>query len=67
MVKVYHALKKYESAMILQVHDELIIETAPGEEEEVGRLLKESMENAVELSVKLVADLGTGLSWYDLK
>ena len=67
MVKVYRALKNYESAMILQVHDELIIETAAGEEEAVSDLLRESMENAVELSVKLVADLGTGSNWFELK
>ena len=53
--------------MILQVHDELIIETAAGEEEAVSDLLRESMENAVELSVKLVADLGTGSNWFELK
>ena len=67
MVKVFRALKEYESRLILQVHDELIIETAQGEEEAIEKLLKDCMENAVTLSVKLVADLGRGSSWFELK
>ena len=67
MVRVYKALEGMESRLILQVHDELIIETAPGEEEKVAGILRECMENAIELKVKLVADLNTGSNWYELK
>ena len=67
MVKVYKALEGLKSRLILQEHDELIIETAAGEEAQVEKLLKDCMENAVKLSVDLVADLGRGASWYDLK
>ncbi len=67
MVKVFKDLEGLKSRLILQVHDELIIETAAGEEAQVEKLLKDCMENAVKLSVDLVADLGRGASWYDLK
>ena len=67
MISVYKALEGMKSKLILQVHDELIIETAAGEEEQVQKILKDCMEGAVKLSVKLVADLGTGSNWYELK
>ncbi len=69
MVKVYDELKKRElkSSLILQVHDELIIETHKDELEEVKTLLKDLMENAVKLSVPLKVDMETGESWYETK
>lgn len=69
MVKVYDELKdrKLKSRLILQVHDELIIETYKDELEEVKKLLKDIMENAVKLSVPLKVDMKTGESWYDTK
>ena len=67
MVKAYEALKPLKSRLILQVHDELIIETDASEKEQVKRLLAESMENAVNLSVKLAVDFEEGSNWYELK
>ena len=67
MVKVHEALKPFESELVLQVHDELIIETKKSELDTVKKLLTESMENAIKLSVKLAVDLEEGSNWYELK
>ncbi len=69
MVHVYRRLKeeKLKSKLILQVHDELIIEAYRDEVEQVKRILKEEMEHACSLSVPLVVDMNTGKSWYDTK
>ena len=53
--------------LILQVHDELIIEAPDGELDEIKKLLTRNMESAMSLSVKLAADVNTGHTWYDLK
>lgn len=57
----------YKAKMIMQVHDELIIDTPPHEVQEVCALLKECMENVVKLDVKLEADVGVGDNWLDAK
>ena len=69
MVKVYDRLKaeKLKARLILQVHDELIIETPENELDKVRQILKYEMENAIKLSVPLVADTAYGKSWYDAK
>ena len=69
MIKVFQALKEQglKSCLILQVHDELIINTYPDEQEIVEKLLTENMGTAYELAVKLKADLNEGNSWYELK
>lgn len=69
MVQVYRRLKeeKLKSRLILQVHDELIVETTLDEVEQVQHLLKEEMENACKLSVPLDVDMNVGKSWYDTK
>ena len=69
MIKVSRRLKeeKLRSRLILQVHDELIIEAPKDEAEHVSKLLTECMESAVKLSVPLVAETKTGHSWYDTK
>lgn len=69
MVNVYKELKKrkLKSRLILQVHDELIIETYKDEVEEINVLLKELMESAIPLNVPLKVDMETGDSWYDTK
>jgi len=75
MLKVYHALKdnNMKSKLILQVHDELIIDTDPSEIEEVKVLLRENMEQAAsgilkeEFKVPLKVDMNEGGSWYDTK
>ena len=69
MIGVNGELKKrnMKSRLILQVHDELLIEADEPEEEEVKAILKEQMEHAAELSVPLIADMHTGYSWYEAK
>jgi DNA polymerase-1 len=69
MIEVSRRLKreKLKSKLILQVHDELIIEVVKEEKDRVETLLCESMENAVSLKVKLAVALNTGDNWYDLK
>lgn len=69
MIKVYRRLKKekLESKLILQVHDELIIETPESEKIYVSELLKECMENIMDLEVKFTVGLNTGYNWYELK
>lgn len=57
----------YDARLIMQVHDELIIEAAESCSEEVKKLLKDEMENVMELPVKLVADVGVGKTWFDAK
>ena len=69
MIKVFKALEEAypQSRMILQVHDELIIQARKEDSEGVGRLLKECMESAADLKVKLIAEENTADNWYDLK
>lgn len=69
MVRVFHALKEQcpESRMVMQVHDELIVEAKDSERERVAAILKEEMENAAKLLVPLVADVKSGKSWYETK
>ena len=69
MIRVWKRLKdeKLESKLILQVHDELLIETAKDEIEEVKLILEEEMCNAAELSVTLEIDMHTGENWYEAK
>ena len=69
MIGVYRELKEHfpQSRLILQVHDELIIDCRNEDLEEVKKLLVRCMESAMNLQVKLAAELNTGYSWYDLK
>lgn len=69
MVNVYNRLKKenLKSRLILQVHDELIIEAIEEEVEFVKEILKQEMENAINLNVPLTVDLSEGNSWYEAK
>lgn len=69
MIKVHNRLKaeNLNARLILQVHDELIVE-APGDEaERAARIVKEEMERAAPLSVPLTADVNIGDTWYDAK
>ena len=52
-----------KSRVLLQVHDELVLEVTQDEAEQVGKLVKETMEQAVKLQVPLVADVATGTNW----
>jgi DNA polymerase-1 len=57
----------YKSQMLLQVHDELIFEVPEDEVEKMKKLVREKMENAVDLKVPLKVDMGIGSNWYELK
>ena len=69
MIRVWENLHKenLKSRLILQVHDELLIETYAGEEEQVRQILTEQMQQAANLSVTLEIDLHTGDNWYEAK
>lgn len=69
MVNVYRRLRdeKLEAKLVLQVHDELIVETPAHEAERVSALLREEMENAAKLAVPLLADVHTGKTWLEAK
>ncbi|MDK0696323.1 DNA polymerase I [Clostridium perfringens] len=69
MVNVYNKLKELNlnSKLILQVHDELIINVVKGELDIVKKILKEEMENTIKLSVPLDVDVNVGEDWYRLK
>lgn len=67
MNKTFAALKGMKSKLVLQIHDELIVEADESEVDEVKRLLKDCMENAVELSVPLTVDVGEGKNWLECK
>ena len=69
MIKVYERLKKenMQSRLILQVHDELIVESPENEAEKAAKILSEEMQNAVRLNVPLPADAGIGKTWFDAK
>jgi DNA polymerase-1 len=69
MVNVYNKLneKKLKSELILQVHDELIVNAKKEELEEVKKLVEEEMENAIKLKVALDVDVNFGNTWYEAK
>lgn len=69
MIKVWKALRDnaLRSKLILQVHDELLIETWKGEEEQVRKILEDNMKSAARLLVTLEVDLHTGENWYEAK
>ncbi len=69
MIRVYDRLVKegLKSRLILQIHDELLIETSSDEESKVLAILREEMEKAADLPVKLIADAHTGKDWYEAK
>ena len=61
------AAEGMQSRMILQIHDEVILECPAEEADRAGRILSEEMEGVLALSLPLVAEAKTGLSWYDAK
>ena len=67
MNRIYRRLKSenLKSKLVMQVHDELLIETVPDEINKVKNILKEEMENVINLKVPLDIDLNVGKSWYD--
>ena len=69
MNKVYNALKQnnLKSKLILQIHDELIVDCDKDEVTQVVNILREEMEGAVRLSVPLKVDVNMGRNWFDCK
>ncbi|MBQ4257433.1 MAG: DNA polymerase I [Clostridia bacterium] len=69
MIRVYDRLKKegLRAQLILQVHDELIVEAPEEEAEKTAAILTEEMENAVSLRVPMIADSSVGKTWFDAK
>ena len=69
MIKVYNELQKrnLKTKIVLQVHDEMMLEAPIAEKEEVKQMLKECMESAAILKVPLVADVSEANNWYDCK
>lgn len=63
MIRVDKALEGMASRVLLQVHDELVVEVAPGETEEVQRILEREMDKAIELTVPLEVSVGEGKNW----
>ena len=69
MNKVQARIKEegLQSKMVLQIHDELIFKVVPSEKDKLYKLVKDTMENALELDVPLEVDGGFGLDWYSAK
>ena len=69
MIRVYETLKKQclKARLIMQVHDELIIEAPESEANIVAGIIKREMENAVKMRVTMQADVGIGKTWYESK
>ena len=69
MIGVERRLKEehLKSRLVLQVHDELLIEAYEPEVEEVKKILEEEMEHAADLRVPLEIDMHTGTNWYEAK
>jgi len=68
MVRVFNAIEKenLKSKLILTIHDELIVDTYPGEVEKIKYILQNEMENIVNLNVKLKVEIAVGDSWYNV-
>ena len=69
MIKVYNQIKEKDlkSKIVLQVHDEMMIEAPIEEKEQIKEIIKQSMESAAKLKVPLIADISEASNWYDCK
>lgn len=69
MIKVYNEIKsrKLKSKIVLQVHDEMMIETPIEEKEEMIKIMKKCMESATKLEVPLIAEISNAENWYECK
>jgi DNA polymerase-1 len=67
MVRIHALLAKegYKTAMLLQVHDELVFEAPKGEVDDVKKMIKREMEGAIKLNVPLRVDVGAGANWLE--
>jgi DNA polymerase-1 len=61
------AARSLRSRMTLQVHDELLFDIVPAEADEMQALVKKEMESVAEFSVPIVAEVGVGQNWRDIK
>ena len=69
MIKVYQEIKNrnLKSKIVLQVHDEMMIEAPIEEKEQIKQILKQCMESAANLKVPLIVEISEALNWYDCK
>lgn len=67
MVRLHQALQPFQARILLQVHDELVLELPPEEWEQVKPIVQSTMESAVALSIPLVADVHVGQNWMETK
>jgi DNA polymerase-1 len=67
MIKLYDVLQDYQARLLLQVHDELVLEVPPNEWEALQPKIQSSMENAIKLTVPLVVDIHAGENWMEAK
>ena len=67
MIEVHRRLEGSPARLLLQVHDELVLEVPAGERDAVAAEVRDAMEHVIELDVPLVVDIGSGRSWYDAK
>ena len=67
MVNLFDRLEKhgFKAKMIIQVHDELVFDVPLAEKEKIKEIIREEMENAIDLKVPLIVDMGEGKSWYE--
>jgi DNA polymerase-1 len=67
MIKLQDILKDYQARLLLQVHDELVLEVPPEEWQELQPIIKSTMEDAVGLSIPLAVDINAGKNWMEAK
>jgi DNA polymerase-1 len=67
MVRIDQALEGWQSKLLLQVHDELVLESPPDETEKIKAVVKREMESVAALSVPLLVEVGSGKNWRDAK
>ena len=67
MINIYRRLaaEGLKSRMVLQVHDELVFDTVPGEESQIAAIVTQEMENVIKLSIPLLAECGEGKNWLE--
>ena len=67
MIKLQNILQDYQARLLLQVHDELVLEVPPQEWTQLQPIIKSTMEDAVELSIPLAVDINAGKNWMEAK
>ena len=67
MIKLQNILQDYQARLLLQVHDELVLEVPPEEWKELQPIIKSTMEDAVKLSIPLAVDINSGKNWMEAK